>query len=134
MRSSLEARNPLLDVGVIETAFRIPHRYKYHGKEKKFILKELTYDYIPKELMERPKKGFSVPTDKWLRGPLKEELLALTSVEYLEKQGIFAPEYTHDYVCRYLQTGNAGAFSGNNPSKIVWPLYMFQKWYQHYME
>lgn len=134
MRSSLEARNPLLDIGVIETAFRIPHRYKYHGKQKKYILKELTYDYIPKELMERPKKGFSVPTDKWLRGPLKEELLGLTSVDYLEKQGIFAPEYTHDYVCRYLQTGNAGAFSGNNPSKIVWPLYMFQKWYQHYME
>ena len=134
MRSSLEARNPLLDVAVISTAFRIPHAFKYHGTEKKYILKELTHDYIPRGLMDRPKKGFSVPTDKWLRGPLKEELLLLTSEEYLRKQGIFDPEYTHAYVMRYLETGNAGAFSGNNPSKIVWPLYMFQKWYQHYMD
>lgn len=134
MRSSLEARNPLLDVSVISTAFRIPHSFKYRGAEKKYILKKLTHDYIPHELMDRPKKGFSVPTDKWLRGPLKEELLSLTSEEYLRKQGIFDPEYTCAYVIRYLETGNAGAFSGNNPSKIVWPLYMFQKWYQHYMD
>lgn len=134
MKYSLEARNPLLDVGVAETAFRISHRFKYHNKSKKYILKELAFDYIPRKLLDRPKKGFSVPIDKWLRGPLKEELLALTSVEYLKKQGIFDPEFTHDYVCRYLQTGNAGTFSGSNPSKIVWPLYMFQKWYREYME
>ena len=133
MKYSLEARNPLLDVSVLAVAFRIPHGFKYHKKEKKYILKELTHDYIPKELMDRPKKGFSVPTDKWLRGPLKEDLLAVTSVDYLRKQGIFDPEFTNDYVCRYLKSGNAGAFTGNNPSKIVWPLYMFQKWYQHYM-
>lgn len=134
MKYSLEARNPLLDVSVLATAFRTPQRFKYHKKEKKFLLKELTHDYIPRELLDRPKKGFSVPTDKWLRGPLKEDLLAVTSTEYLKEQGIFQPEYTHEYVCQYLKTGNAGAFSGNNPSKIVWPLYMFQKWYQHYME
>jgi asparagine synthase (glutamine-hydrolysing) len=134
MRSSLEARNPLLDVSVISTAFQISHGLKYHKKDKKYILKELTHDYIPQALMDRPKKGFSVPTDKWLRGPLKEDLLQLTSEDYLKKQGIFDPEYTHQYVLQYLQTGNAGAFSGNNPSKIVWPLYMFQKWYAHYMD
>ena len=134
MRASLEARNPLLDISVISTAFRIPHAFKYHRKEKKYILKELTHDYIPRELMDRPKKGFSVPTDKWLRGALREELLSLTTEDYLRKQGIFDPEYTHQYVMRYLETGNAGAFSGNNPSKIVWPLYMFQKWYQYYMD
>lgn len=134
MKYSLEARNPLLDVGVVNTAFRVDHRFKYHKQSKKYILKELTFDYIPRELMDRPKKGFSVPIDKWLRGPLKEELLALTSPEYLEKQGIFDPEFTHGYVCRYLETGNAGRFSGSNPSKIVWPLYVFQKWYREYME
>ena len=134
MKHSLEARNPLLDLGVVTTAFRVPHPFKYHGKSKKYILKELAFDYIPQELLDRPKKGFSVPTDKWLRGPLKEDLLSVTSREYLEKQGIFDPEYTHEYVCHYLETGNAGAFSGSNPSKIVWPLYMFQRWYQEYME
>ena len=134
MKYSLEARNPLLDVSVLTSAFQTPHRFKYHNKDKKYILKELTHDYIPQDLLDRPKKGFSVPTDKWLRGPLKTDLLALTSKEYLKKQGIFSPEFTHEYVGRYLETGNAGAFTGNNPSKIVWPLYMFQKWYQHYIE
>ncbi len=134
MKYSLEARNPLLDTGVATTSFRIDHRFKYHKKQKKYILKELAFDYIPRELLDRPKKGFAVPTDKWLRGPLRDELLQLTSIEYLKKQGIFDPEFTHGYVCRYLQTGNAGAFSGNNPSNIVWPLYMFQKWYQVHME
>lgn len=134
MKYSLEARNPLLDIGVVETAFRIGHQFKYHNKSKKYILKELAFDYIPRELLDRPKKGFSVPTDKWLRGPLKEDLLRVTDAAYLEKQGIFDPEFTHSYVCRYLETGNTGTFSGSNPSKIVWPLYMFQKWYQQYME
>lgn len=134
MKHSLEARNPLLDIGVVGIAFQIPHRFKYHKKEKKYILKQLTYEYIPEELLNRPKKGFSVPTDKWLRGPLKEDLLSLTSVSYLEKQGIFDPAYTYEYVRTYLDVGNAGAFSGRNYSKIVWPLYMFQKWYQYYME
>ena len=134
MKYSLEARNPLLDLGVVRTAFRTPHQFKYHRGDKKHILKELTFDYIPRELLDRPKKGFSVPTDKWLRGPLKDDLLRVTDREYLEKQGIFDPEFTHEYVRRFLQTGNAGTFSGSNPSKIVWPLYMFQKWYQEYME
>lgn len=134
MKYSLEARNPLLNVSVVNTAFRIPHRFKYNKKNKKFILKELAYDYIPAELLDRSKKGFSVPIDKWLRGALREDLIKLTSIDYLKKQGIFAPDYTFEYVSCFLDEGDKGAFSGNNPSNIVWPLYMFQKWYQYYME
>lgn len=134
MKYSLEARNPLLDIAVVSMAFRIPHRFKYNKKRKKYILKELAHDYIPRELLDRSKKGFIVPIDKWLRGALKEDLLALTNIDYLKKQGIFEPEYTSDYVRRYINEGDKGAFTGNNPSNIVWPLYMFQKWYQYYME
>lgn len=134
MKYSLEARNPLLDVSVINTAFRIPHCFKYRRKEKKFILKELTYEYIPEKLLKRPKKGFAVPIDKWLRGALKEELLSLTSEEYLLKQGIFDSVYTSQYVQTYVNSGDKGVFSGNNASNIVWPLFMFQKWYQYYIE
>lgn len=134
MKYSLEARNPLLDVAVVNTAFKIPHQFKYNKKRKKFILKELAHDYIPSELLDRSKKGFAVPIDKWLRGALKEDLIALTNIDYLKNQGIFDPEYTSGYVCRYLDEGDKGAFTGSNPSNIVWPLYMFQKWYQYYME
>ncbi len=134
MKHSLEARNPLISVNVINTAFRIPHKFKYYKKSKKYILKELAHDYIPKKLLDRSKKGFSVPIDKWLRGALKQDLLKLTDVNYLKEQGIFAPEYTSEYVKKYVAEGDKGSFTGNNPSHIVWPLYMFQKWYQYYME
>ncbi len=133
MRYSLEARCPLLDIDFIRTSFKVPHKYKYMKKEKKFILKDLAYDYIPSELLDRPKKGFSVPIDTWLRGPLKDDLLRVTSLEFLNKQNIFEPVYTSDYVRQYLMSGDKGSFSGNNPSKIVWPLYVFQLWYEYYM-
>lgn len=134
MKYSLEARNPLLDINVVNTAFMTPHQYKYKNKNKKFILKDIAYDYIPSELLDRPKSGFAVPIDKWLRGALREDLIDLTSVDYLNKQGIFNPIYTSEYVSHFLAKGDKGAFSGNNPSNIVWPLYMFQKWYQYYMD
>ena len=134
MRYSLEARNPLLDTAFVETSFRIPHKFKYFNGDKKHILKDLAYDYIPKELLDRPKKGFSVPIDKWLRGVLKEELLELTSEEYLEKQGIFNSCFTCEFVREYVKNGDKGSFTGENASHIVWPLYMFQKWYEYYMK
>ena len=126
MKYSLEARNPLLDINVVNAAFRTPHRFKYNKKNKKYILKDLAYDYIPQELLDRPKKGFAVPIDKWLRGALKTDLIDLTNADYLKKQGIFNPTYTSEYVSCYLATGDKGVFSGNNPSNIVWPLICFK--------
>lgn len=134
MRYSLEARNPLLDVHLIESSFRIPFKFKYYKGDKKHILKDLAYDYIPKELLDRPKKGFSVPIDKWMREALKEELLSLTNKSYLQKQGIFGPEFTSRFVENYIANGDLGAFTGQNASHIVWPLFMFQKWYEYYMK
>lgn len=133
MRYSLEARCPILDIEVIRTSFRIPHKYKYKKKEKKYILKDLAFDYIPSELLDRPKRGFSVPIDSWMRGPLKDDLMRVTNYDYLCRQNIFDPEYTSNYVKEYLAHGNKGRFSGNNPSNIIWPLYVFQLWYERYM-
>ncbi|MDE6319822.1 MAG: asparagine synthase (glutamine-hydrolyzing), partial [Lachnospiraceae bacterium] len=70
MKYSLEARCPILDQDVMAFSYRIPHAYKFAGGDKKHILKDIAYDYIPRELLERPKKGFGVPLDKWLRGTL----------------------------------------------------------------
>lgn len=134
MRYSLEGRNPILDYQVVEKALKIPQSFKYHKKDKKHILKDITYDYIPRQLMERPKMGFAVPIDKWMRGPLKNDVLRLTEVGFLKKQGIFNPEYTSDFVRKYLEEGDSGAFTGKNPSQIVWPLFVFQKWYVRYIE
>ena len=130
MKYSLESRCPILDTGVMELSYRIPHQYKYANGDKKHILKDIAYDYIPKELLDRPKVGFAVPLDKWLRGPLKEQLLDYSSYDYLQRQGIFDAAYTSDMIRSYIQTGDAGPATGANYSKLAWSFFVFQQWYQ----
>lgn len=133
MKYSLEARCPILDVRVAEFAMSLPHEYKYRNGTKKRILKDLVYEYIPKELMDRPKVGFSVPLDKWLRGPLKEQVLSLSEKNYLDKQGIFEAAYTEAFLRDYMKKGDAGAGTGANYSRLVWAFLVFQKWYENYI-
>ncbi|MBO5472272.1 MAG: asparagine synthase (glutamine-hydrolyzing) [Lachnospiraceae bacterium] len=132
MKYSLESRCPILDTDVMEYSYRIPHQYKYAGGDKKHILKDIAYDYIPKELLERPKVGFGVPLDKWLRGPLREQLLDYSSYDYLKKQGIFDAAYVSDMIQSYVRTGDAGPATGANYSKLSWSFFVFQQWYQAY--
>ena len=132
MKYSLESRCPILDKEVMEYSFRIPHRYKYAGGRKKYILKDIAYDYIPRQLLERPKVGFGVPLDKWLRGPLLEQLMDYSSYEYLKRQDIFDAAYVSDLIGKYIKTGDAGSAPGANYSKMIWAFYVFQQWYQLY--
>lgn len=132
MKYSLEARCPILDTDVMEFSYRIPHQYKYANGDKKHILKDIAYDYIPKELLDRPKVGFGVPLDKWLRGPLKEQLLDYSGYDYLQEQGIFDASYTSDMIQTYVRTGDAGPATGANYSKLAWSFFVFQQWYQCY--
>jgi len=130
MKYSLENRCPIMDTAVMEYSFRIPHEYKYHKGDKKHILKDIAYDYIPREMLERPKKGFGVPMDLWLRGPLKEALLEYSSRDHLIRQGIFDADYVSGFVNDYLTHGDAGPATGGNYSKLVWPFFIFQQWYE----
>ncbi|MBD5393003.1 MAG: asparagine synthase (glutamine-hydrolyzing) [Lachnospiraceae bacterium] len=132
MKYSLESRCPILDKDVMEYSFRISHDLKYHRGNKKRILKEIAYDYIPRHLLERPKVGFGVPLDKWLRGPLKEQLMDMCSRDYLRKQGIFDADFVADMIEEYMRTGDGGPATGANYSKLSWSFFTFQQWYQHY--
>lgn len=132
MKYSLEARCPILDKAVMEYSYRIPHEFKYSKGDKKHILKDIAYDYIPKELLERPKVGFGVPLDKWLRGPLKEQLLSYSEKSFLEKQGIFNADYVSGMIRDYIRTGDGGPATGANYSKLSWSFFIFEQWYQYY--
>ena len=132
MKYSLEARCPILDTDVMELSYRIPHAFKYAGGDKKHILKDIAYDYIPKNLLERPKVGFGVPLDKWLRGPLREQLLDYSGYEYLKRQDVFDAKYVSDMIGEYVKTGDAGPATGANYSKLTWSFFVFQQWYQTY--
>lgn len=134
MKYSLEARCPILDPDVMDFSFRIPHYFKYAAGEKKHILKEIAYDFMPRELLERPKKGFGVPLDKWLRGPLKEQLLYYAGHELLKRQNLFDEPYVSKMVERYLETGDRGRGTGENYSGLIWSFFVFQQWYTSFHE
>lgn len=128
MKYSLECRCPLLDYRVVELSYQIPHVFKYTSNSGgKRILKELTYNYVPKRIMDRPKHGFGAPVEKWLKGVLKESLLEYSEEKYLRKQGIFEPSYTNRFIQAYIDN------SGANLTNVVWSFFIFQKWYQYYI-
>ncbi len=133
MKYSLENRCPIMDTEVMEYSFRIPHKFKYYKGDKKHILKDIAYDYIPREMLERPKTGFGVPMDQWLRGPLKEALLDYSSTDFLKKQGIFDSEYVSRFINDYIVKGDGGRATGANFSKIAWSFFIFQQWYNYFM-
>lgn len=132
MKYSLEARCPFLDKDVMEFSLGLPLEYKMKNGELKRILKEITYNYIPKKLMDRPKQGFGVPIERWLRNELREELLAYTDSVFLKKQGIFNIEETQKFIHYFIQNGNMGKNTGKNYGGFVWAYFIFQQWYQVY--
>ena len=83
--------------------------------------------------MGKPKVGFSVPLDKWLRGPLKEQLLDYCNQDFLKRQDIFKVSQVQQFIRHYLETGDKGSGTGENYSRFVWAYFVFQKWYQRYM-
>ena len=72
LQTSIEAREPLLAKELVEWAFRLPVEWKLRGGTNKYLLRKLLERHVPRELVERPKQGFGVPVDRWLRGPLRE--------------------------------------------------------------
>ena len=131
MKYSLEARSPFLDTAVMEYSYKIPQRFKYYHGDKKHILKDIAYDYIPEMYLARPKVGFSVPLDKWLRGPLCSKLLDYSSTSYLLRQNIFDSRYVSGFISDYLAKGDEGPGTGANLSGIVWSFFVFQQWYEY---
>jgi len=121
MACGLEARVPLLDHRVVEFAWRLPQGLRFGGGTGKVILRELLARSVPRELFERPKRGFGVPLDSWLRGPLRDWGEDLLDRDRIANEGILNPEPIRQRWDEHQSGGRSWGF-------LLWTVLAFQAW------
>jgi asparagine synthase (glutamine-hydrolysing) len=126
MANSLEGREPFLDHRIIEWAAQLPMEFKYNNGIKKFILREIAHQYVPKEMLDRPKMGFGVPIAQWLKNDLKCYIDQYFNNDYLLKQNIFNISEVNKVI--------KGFYDGKKErAEKVWYLLVFQMWYDKWI-
>ncbi|MEM9991210.1 MAG: asparagine synthase (glutamine-hydrolyzing) [Bacteroidota bacterium] len=126
MQVALEGREPFLDQNIIEFAQCLPDHLKIKGTQTKYLLRKILYKYVPKELIERPKQGFAIPLDNWLRTHLKDELHSISNDQIFRKRFQLTNkvgETIQDFLQakRYI------------PPDFIWYLYNLYQWNKHWL-
>lgn len=127
MSVSLEGREPLLDHRLVEFVARLPVQYKYDGITTKKILRDIVYKYVPKDMMDRPKTGFSMPINTWLKSDLRPFLDEMLSEEMIKRSGIFNVRQVMNIKKSFLQ-------DSDGDQTIIWKILQFQQWYNLWMK
>jgi len=121
MAVALEARVPILDHRVVDFAWRLPPDLKMRGGQGKWLLRQVLHKYVPKDLVERPKMGFGVPIDAWLRGPLKAWAADLLDPAAMAQAGLLDPGPIQEKWAEH-QSGR------RNWQHFLWNVLMFEAW------
>jgi asparagine synthase (glutamine-hydrolysing) len=123
MAFSLESREPLLDQDVVEWAMKLPWAYKWRGGQNKYLLRKLAYRYVPSEILDRPKRGFGVPMENWL----KNELSAWAD-ERFEDAGLFKGlPLDRNNILKLWKQHKTGAI---NAHPLLWAILVFLNFYK----
>jgi len=125
MSVGLEGREPLLDHRVLEFAWRLPHRLRISGGSGKWLLRRVLDRYVPRALVERPKMGFGVPIDAWLRGPLRGWAEDLLSEKSLREAGLLDPAPVRQQFAEHLS-------GRRNRQYSLWGALMVQAWHRRW--
>ena len=123
MAVGLEARASLLDQRVLELVWSFPRGFLVDGDVGKRVLKDLLMRYVPRDLIDRPKRGFSVPIKEWLKGPLRDWAEDLLSEQSLQGQGIFKAGRVREAWHQHLQ-------GWRDNTQLLWAILMFQTWWR----
>lgn len=126
MANSLEVRSPFLDQEVLALAARMPDDLLIRGRTTKWILRQLAYRLVPRELVDRPKRGFGIPQAAWLRGPLREMSRDLLLDRTARQRGWFRPEVTRQFLDDHD--------SGVNRDLYLWPMLMIEVWARRWLD
>ncbi len=126
MAVSLEVRAPFLDPRVAEFAASLPLDYKLRGNKGKYILKRAVAPLLPKEILQRPKKGFGIPIAEWLKGRLNPLMRDLLAPERLKNQGLFDEKFVQKLIKEH-ETNVA------SHHKQLWTLLVFQLWFDNFL-
>jgi asparagine synthase (glutamine-hydrolysing) len=126
MAASIEARVPLLDHRIVEFAVNLPPGMKLHLGKTKVILRQAMDGQLPKDVLKKPKQGFSIPIKHWLRGPLKSMMLDLLSYNTIQSQSYFQPKTVQRMIDEHL-------VNEADHSHRLWALMVFQLWHQQYL-
>jgi asparagine synthase (glutamine-hydrolysing) len=127
MAVSLEARSPFLDRRVLELAFCLPLEMRIRGRHKKHIVRRLLHDYLPAELIDRPKRGFTAPVAHWLRHELRDELERSLGKETVVRRGFFDSNRVSNLVQEHLR-------GTHDHAQLLWALLVLEWWLEHHVE
>jgi asparagine synthase (glutamine-hydrolysing) len=124
MAFGLEGRVPFLDPRIVEFAWSLPQTMKLRPNESKWILRQVLYRYVPRQLVDRPKMGFGIPLGSWLHGPMRDWAEALLDENRLRQEGFFRPETIRQKWNDHLSGRGAWQYH-------LWDILMFQLWLEH---